>query len=404
MHVNGLFLTYPVASLGKPNSLFLSFDELDGKGTRYYYTVIHCDRNWQPTEELSQFDYLGGYREGEILDYEISSGTYQNYLQYKLTIPNNDVKWTISGNYLLVVYEAGQEDDPILTRRFLITDERISYRTNISRAANVSKQNTHQEIEFGMETAAVGTTNPRMELECMVLQNFRWDNMIRDVEPRTITGTYLNYDYQDKIVFEGGKEFRNLDISSLIYRSEEVLEIEEYNDGYNTILFPDERRAMKSYLWNRDMNGLYVPFNRDYDRRKIPFDSLTSTVNLVERYNYREQNLSTDYTKVLFTLNLPGEFDKDIYIVGNLTDWKMLPEYKMVYDDKVGAYVCQVYLKQGYYNYEYAIPGDNGRLNFADIEGNWYSTENAYTILTYYRPRGGQYDQLVGVHTFNAFH
>src|SRR4030095_2100201 len=137
---------------------------------------------------------------------------------------------------------------------------------------------------------------------------------------------------------------------------------------------------------------------------KIPLDSLPSTVNLVERYNYREQNLSTDYTKVLFTLNLPGEFDKDIYIVGNLTDWKMLPEYKMVYDDRVGAYVCSAYLKQGYYNYEYAIPGDNGKLNFEDIEGNWYSTENAYTILTYYRPRGGQYDQLVGVHTFNAFH
>src|SRR5688572_8607468 len=124
MHVTGLFLSLPVAALGQQEALYLSFDELDGRGTRYYYTVIHCDRDWKPTPELSQFDYLGGYREGEIRDYEFSSGTYQDYLHYKLSIPNEEVKWTISGNYLLVVYEAGYEDDPVITRRFLVTDEK----------------------------------------------------------------------------------------------------------------------------------------------------------------------------------------------------------------------------------------------------------------------------------------
>jgi len=402
MHVNGLFLTYPIATLGKQNSLFLSFDELGGSGTRYYYTVIHCDRDWKPTQELSPFDYLGGYREGEIRDYELSSGTYKDYLQYKLTIPNDEVKWSISGNYLLVVYESGEEEDPIITRRFLISEEKVSYRAQETRPAMVAKQNTHQEIDFGMETAGLKTSNPRAEVSCSIMQNGRWDNIIEDIEPRLITGTFLSYDYSDKIVFEAGKEFRNLDISSMIYRSENVLDIAEDKEGFSTILFADEPRAMMAYLWRRDLNGMYVPYNRDYDRRGIPIDSLASTINLINRYNYREQNLSTDYSEVLFTLNLPEDFGSPIYIVGGFTDWKMLPECRMVFDQRIGAYTARLLLKQGYYNYEYAVPSQNGTPDFSVIEGNWYAAENQYTLLTYFRPRGGQYDQLVGAHTFGS--
>ncbi len=392
----------PVARLGEENVLFLSFDELDGNGTRYYYTVIHCDRYWKPTQELSQFDYLDGYNEGEIRDYEFSSGTYQDYLHYKVTLPNEDVKWNISGNYLLVVYEAGNENDPILTRRFLVTEEKVTYKTLVDRPALVSKQNTHQEIDFGMETEGIRTSNPRVDLSCTLLQNGRWDNRIEDIEPRTITGTYLAYDFQDKLVFEAGKEFRNMDISSMKFRSENVLGIKEYNHGYSTILFEDEPRVFKNYHWIRDLNGQYVPFNRDYDRRQIPLDSLASTVNLVTRFNYREQHLSTEYSEVLVTLNMPDDIKKDVYMVGAMTDWKMLPEYRLTFDERIAAYTARLYLKQGYYNYAYAVPDEKGNPDFAILEGSWYATENQYTLLTYFRPRGGQYDQLVGVFSFNS--
>lgn len=402
MHVNGLFLTFPVATLGDDEALYVSFDELDGKGTRYYYTVIHCDMHWNPTQELSQFDYMGGYKEGEIRDYEFSSGTYQDYIHYKLAIPNEEVKWNISGNYVLVIYESGQEDDPILTRRFMITEERVRAQPVVDRPALVAKQNTHQEIDFGLEIEGVRTANPRGELSCTILQNGRWDNAIEDIEPRTITGTYLSYDFQDKIVFEAGKEFRNMDISSMQFRSEHVKDILEDKEGFSTILFSDDPRCYKSYLWQRDLNGMYIPFNRDYDRRHIPEDSLASTINLVNRYNYREQHLGTEYSEVLVTLEMANDLERDVYVVGGMTDWKMLPEYRLIYDERIGAYTGRLYLKQGYYNYGYAVPDEKGKPDFAILEGSWYATENLYTILTYFRPRGGQYDQLIGAYTFNS--
>jgi hypothetical protein len=345
---------------------------------------------------------MGGYKEGEIRDYEFSSGTYQDYIHYKLSIPNEEVKWNISGNYVLVIYESGEEDDPILTRRFMITEERVRAQPVVDRPALVAKQNTHQEIDFGLQIEGVRTANPRGELSCTILQNGRWDNAIEDIEPRTITGTYLSYDFQDKIVFEAGKEFRNMDISSMQFRSEHVKDILEDKEGFSTILFSDDPRCYKSYLWQRDLNGMYIPFNRDYDRRHIPEDSLASTINLVNRYNYREQHLGTEYSEVLVTLEMANDLERDVYVVGGMTDWKMLPEYRLIYDERIGAYTGRLYLKQGYYNYGYAEPDEKGKPDFAILEGSWYATENLYTILTYFRPRGGQYDQLIGAYTFNS--
>jgi hypothetical protein len=82
----------------------------------------------------------------------------------------------------------------------------------------------------------------------------------------------------------------------------------------------------------------------------------------------------------------------------------MLPEYKLTFDERVGGYVGRLYLKQGYYNYGFAVPDKNGNPDFAVVEGNWYTTENQYNLLAYYRPLGGQYDRLVGALTFDTYY
>lgn len=403
LNVAGLELTMPIIPLGAMNSMRLSFDELDGPGTRYYYTVIHCDRNWQPTHELRQFEYLGGYNEGEIREYEFSSGTYQHYVHYELDLPNDEMSWKISGNYLLVVYEAGEEENPIMTRRFMCTDEKVKIEGNVFRATFVEKQNTCQEIDYSLEISGLRSFNPRMEVFCTILQNGRWDNAQRDIMPRLVTGDFLNYDYTNQIVFDAGKEWRDMDISSMIYRSQDVLDVEEYQTGYSTILYPVKPRSDKVYILNQDLNGMFVPYNRDYIRKTIPPDSLASTLNLISRYFRREQFLSTDYTEVLVTLE-SEKLNREVYVVGGFTDFHLLPEYKMTYNDLVKGYTGRLYLKQGYYNYQFAVPDKNGNPDFTPLEGNWYAAENQYTLLVYYRPRGGQFDQLVGSRTFNSIY
>src|SRR5678816_3141420 len=132
---------------------------------------------------------------------------------------------------------------------------------------------------------------------CSILQNGRWDNAIQDIAPRLVTDDILNYDYTDQLVFEAGKEWRDMDISSMIYRSVDVLDIKRFDTGYSSILVPVKPRDNKSYILNQDLDGMFVPFNRDYVRKKIPPNALASELNLISRYINRELFLGTDYTE-----------------------------------------------------------------------------------------------------------
>jgi hypothetical protein len=77
----------------------------------------------------------------------------------------------------------------------------------------------------------------------------------------------------------------------------------------------------------------------------------------------------------------------------------------MVYNTETGAYERSLFLKQGYYDYCYATidRNDKKRLpSFDFTEGNYWETENNYTILVYYRQLAGRADELVGIATVNS--
>ena len=57
----------------------------------------------------------------------------------------------------------------------------------------------------------------------------------------------------------------------------------------------------------------------------------------------------------------------------------------------------KINLKQGYYNYHYAIKDTS--LNYYDvasIEGSHYQTRNNYQIYIYYKDMNDRYEKLIG--------
>ena len=98
----------------KPNNassaIRISFDELAESNRFLRYRLIHCNSDWQPSS-LSELDYLDGFNIGDINDYVLSERTLTHYVHYDLVLPNETMRPTVSGNYLV---ESFDEDDPCL--------------------------------------------------------------------------------------------------------------------------------------------------------------------------------------------------------------------------------------------------------------------------------------------------
>ncbi len=380
-HVDGDLLSYPIIELNSNARLLLSFDDFNEDITDYIYTVTLCNADWTPAD-LNEMDYINGFNGDRITNYEFSFNTLKGYTHFELQLPNNNLRLLVSGNYLLQVFEEYGDQRPVITRRFMVVEPLMKTLPQMVAPAMVSKNRTHQEIDFTVSHKGMEVRNARKEVSATVLQNGRWDNAIMDIKPLYIKGYDLIFDHQDKVVFPAGKEFRFLDIRSFRYLSENVAEITRSGDTYDVLMRKDEPRVFRNFQAFTDINGNFV----------------------IENADGRNPHLGGDYASVLISMGVTQEyFDSEVYLMGKMTDWQLKPEFKMIYNPAVSAYVARVLLKQGYYNYYFVeLPEGSPAYSHENIEGDWYETENKYTILVYYRPFGERHDLLVSAVTITS--
>ncbi|MFM7031134.1 MAG: DUF5103 domain-containing protein, partial [Bacteroidota bacterium] len=114
-----------------------------------------------------------------------------------------------------------------------------------------------------------------------------------------------------------------------------------------------------------------------------------------------------DYATVHFTYAPPGNvpYNKELYIIGQITNYGKDEGARMTWNQDQRVYQTTLRLKQGYYDYAYALEDKSGgRIKFItdETEGNIWETENEYMVLVYYRELGGRYDQLLNVTTLSS--
>jgi hypothetical protein len=381
--LSGSPLSRPIVNLKTGyNVLSLEFDHMGYDIKDYKYTLTHCNSDWTPSE-LDDNEYIDGYTEDRITTIQSSFNTLVAYTHYTLLLPNANMRWAVSGNYLLKIFDADDDDRLVIVRRFMVVEGTWRIDGEFVRTAKVDKSDTHHEIDFKILPKGTRVVVPQNEVKAVVLQNGRWDNAIGPLPPFITRGEELVFDYQDKVVFPAGKEFRFFDIRSFDYRGEHVKSIVNRPNFYEVTLFPDESRADRSYIFQADANGRFV----------------------IDNANMSQSLLQCDYATVLFSIKQNQELeDADVYVFGELSDWQLMPEFRMQYDAKAMVYWCDAWLKQGRYDYQYlVVDRKTGKPDEEGFEGNWYATGNYYTILAYFRPFGARFDRLMGAVTLNSF-
>lgn len=375
---------YPVIGLNSGIQLVLEFDDLEAFAKNFYYKIIHCNADWTISEDIAPMDYVDGFAENRFYHWEGSVATRNPYIHYELRFPNDDIKLTKSGNYLLKVYLDADEEDLVITRRFMVVDTKLKVVPQLRRSATPPYSTTHQEIFFNIQHSSLPVGNPNKEIRVVILQNGRWDNAIFNPAPTFYQYEEITYDIQGKLAFAGGKEFRPLDLRSYRYRTNQVQNLQQLPNGFIVDLFADVPRKYSAYLFTNDLNGKFI----------------------IQTFDWNDNHTRGEYGNINFTLKTPKQ-NGDVYVVGGFSQFLPYEENKMKYDEENNVYTATLFLKNGFYDYQYVlVPPNDGKTtpapDFVELEGSTFEAENDYLFLVYYRPFGARYEQLVAVQKMNS--
>ncbi|WP_157972797.1 type IX secretion system plug protein [Aureibaculum luteum] len=365
----------PILKLGDP--LLLEFDDLSDSQAEYTYKIEHYDYDWKVSKMIAT-EYIGGYDNDWIREFENSFNTLQPYTYYKLILPNDKTQIKKTGNYLISILDTNNEI--LFTRPFIVYQTLVDVGVSVHKSRDIATINSKQNVEFSINHPDLLINNPSKEIKVVVYQNNDWNTAIKNIKPQFYRGTQLLYKYSDKVSFWAGNEYLFFDSKEIRNATNNIAK--SRLDGlFHTYLYTDEMRKNRPYTFYPDVNGNFVVRTIDSD------------VSATE----------ADYSYVHFTLQAYTDLgEDDIYVYGDFNDWQLTEENKMNYNERLKLYDCTMLIKQGFYNYTYVTANNKGIISNDAVEGSFYQTENDYSVLVYYKPIGSRYDQVIGYGKANS--
>lgn len=366
----------PIIRLGE--SLELSFDDIIGDEADYYYRITHHDFDWTPSD-LSKGEYLDGFDDIRIVNYENSLNSLQLYSHYTLRIPNVDTRGVLkSGNYLLSIYN--YDGDLVFTRKFMVMLNEVKVAVDIKRSRTFKYINSKQSVYFTIDSPVELLINPKENVKTLVLQNNNLKSAITDLKPQYTIGSKLIYRYDLESSFWGGNEFLNFDSSKLLGGNISIRRV-ELTDIYEHFLYTRGSRANALYTYYPDINGDFV----------------------VRSARFKNHNIQAEYVRIHFNFQYFEDIgDKEIHIYGSFNNWCIDESTYLSYDEISDSYRTSRLFKQGFYNYRFVLVDRDGSVDEGTIGGDYWETENDYTVVVYYRGPGERYDRIIGYGKSNS--
>tara|TARA_R110000850_G_scaffold16697_6_gene51821 strand:- start:12851 stop:14107 length:1257 start_codon:yes stop_codon:yes gene_type:complete len=367
----------PILKLGEPFQL--RFDDIIGDERDYYYTIEHYNFDWTPSS-LSKGEYIDGFDDVRIENYENSFNTLQIYSHYRLNVPNRDVRrLTKSGNYLIKVFD--DRRNLIFSRKFMIYEDQAGVSVGIRRSRDLNFIHTKQVVNFTITSQNQVLINPKQNVKTLVLQNYNLKTAITDLEPQYTLGNELVYRYDQESAFWGGNEYFNFDNSDVRGATVNIRRV-ELEDTFINYLYTNITRKDRPYTYNPDINGNFV----------------------VRNVRGEKASIDAEYVWIHFALQYYDELQdgQEIHLYGNFSNYTLDESTRMDYDSASDTFRNRRLFKQGFYNYKYVIKNRDGSINEGAVSGDFDETENEYTVIVYYRDLGGRFDRIIGVGSNNS--
>jgi len=263
----------------------------------------------------------------------------------------------------------------------MVIEHVVGVSAAIKRSRDLKNINTQQVVQFVIDTPDLRIANPNQTMHVMVMQNSNLKSAITNLRPQYTIGSQLIYRYDVESSFNGGNEFLFFDNKDIRAATSSIRYI-DLTDIYNHYLFTNGARYNRPYTYNPDING-------NFEVRVLDTN--------------RNIDIEADYARVHFNLQYFEDLgDKEIHLYGNFNNWTIDESTFMTYDSYTDTYRNSRLFKQGFYNYKYVVVNRDGTIDQGAISGNYWQTENEYTVLVYYRKLGGRYDRIIGMGKANS--
>lgn len=360
----------PIFTLGE--SFQFMFDDLYGDDANYFYSIIHCDYNWNQSD-LSRSEYLDGFDGQQIQNQENSFNTLQHYSHYKITLPNKQARFKVSGNYILQILNNNSQ--VVFTRKFILYENQVAVPVAVKRSRTMADIETKQNLDFSIVSKTIQFQNPLQNVKVVLMQNGKFDESIFNIKPMYTLGNDLIYKYDQETSFFAGNEYYYFDNKDIRGANNNVARVDAL-DIYNSHLYRNEARKNQIYTYYPDVNGNFV----------------------VRNLNTANSDVEADYAWVYFSVSVPDYFgNNSIYIGGMFNNYSKSDEYKMEFNETKNVYEKALLIKQGFTNFNYTMIDSKGNVDYKNaVDGNFFQTENNYDIIVYYRENGERYDRVIG--------
>lgn len=381
-----LDMNTPILFLNNQDAnLTIEFDELTSSQqiSDLWISVINCDADWNQSSVFPT-EFMQGFTYDRIMDWTPSQNVLVPYMHYRHTLLKPGYKFNMSGNYLLKVYRSADENDLVLTRRFVVVETILGISPLLSHSLNPGDRFTQVNLSFDLFLNGFQVINPYTDIRIYIMQNYRWDNIVTGVQPSFILQDKLTYQFNSSTEFKGGSEFRRFDARSIRYNGYNIGRIVKTDSMYIFELNKDQIIKSRAYSTQLDMNGNFS----------------------VQSNEFPNADYEADYVKVRFSLSSPNL--GDVFLTGKFADWRMQDAYKMEYNPVTMAYTKEIQLKQGIYDYKYiaCTPTKKGKCKVDEtlIEGSYSDTENAYFIFAYFRGPVDRTDRVIGFYQLGSLY
>ena len=372
--VNLNWLSPCVMRLHFSDHLYVSFDELSHDYHRYVYRLHHCEPDWSESEELLESDWLEGFNNVVIDDFERSINTTVPYTHYRFTLPNDQCRPTMSGNYRIDIIDDDTQEI-VASVEFMVTEQSMILSLNASSNTDRDTNVSHQQVTFGLRYGDHLVTNPDEQIQTVVMQNSREDNCVWNAEPSSVNHLGMEWRHRKELIFDAGNEYRKFEVLDPSHPTMGIDRIRWDGEYYQVFPFLSEPRP--NYIYDEDADGSFI----------------------IRNSNDRENDTTCDYVWVNYRLKAPELKEGQIVIDGRWTTEE--PEtYVMTYDPEQRLYTAKILQKQGYYSYQYLWVTTDGETRPLPSEGNFFQTENRYQAFVYYKGTGERtwrltsYDQI----------